>query len=109
MEPKLVRFADVKPVYAFPGIARRTLIWGDQAMLIQNCFTAGAGVPEHAHPQEQVSYVLEGSLVVEMQGVTYVLNAGDSLVMPSNVAHSARSPEGGVVIEVFAPPREDFK
>lgn len=109
MEPKLVRFADITPVYAFKGIARRALGWGEQAMLLQNTFSPGASVPEHAHPHEQISFVLEGSLIVVMQGVTYALNAGDSLLMPSNIPHSATAPDGAVVIEVFAPPREDFK
>lgn len=109
MDPKLTRFTDVKPVYAFKGIARRTLAWGEQAMLLQNAFTPGSSVPEHAHINEQLSYVAEGSLVVVMQGETYVLNAGDSILMPPNVPHSAASPKGAVVIEVFTPPREDFK
>ena len=109
MEQNVTRFADIKPVFAFQGIARRTLNWGEQAMLLQNNFNAGSSVPEHAHSNEQISYVVEGSLVVEMSGTTYTLNAGDSILLPSNVSHSAAAPSGAVVIEVFAPPREDFK
>lgn len=109
MEPKLTRFTEVQPVYAFKGIARRTLAWGEQVMLVQNDFASGSKVPEHAHTNEQLSYVVRGSLQVEMQGEIYVLNPGDSLLMPSNVAHNASAPEGAVVIDIFAPPREDFK
>ncbi|MHB9034571.1 MAG: cupin domain-containing protein, partial [Anaerolineae bacterium] len=82
METRLVKFGDVKPVYAFQGIARRALNWGEQAMLLQNNFTPGTGVPEHAHANEQISYVVEGTLVVVVSGVSYTLNAGDSLLMP---------------------------
>ena len=109
MKPMLVRSAEAKPTYVFEGIARRTLSWGEKVMVIQNTFSPGTGVPEHAHIHEQISYVVEGSLVVTMEGTTYTLNAGDSLLMPSNLSHSASSPKGAVVIEAFAPPREDFK
>jgi len=109
MEAKLTRFADVKPVYAFKGIARRTLAWGEQIMLIQNNFTPRSVVPEHAHSNEQLSYVVQGSLVVEMLGETYTLNTGDSLLIPSQTPHNATAPDGAVVIDIFSPPREDFK
>jgi len=109
MKPMLVHSAEVKPTYVFAGIARRTLSWGEEVMVIQNTFSPGTGVPEHAHVHEQISYVVEGILVVTMEGTVYTLNAGDSLLMPSNLSHSALSPQGAVVIEAFAPPREDFK
>jgi len=109
MKPMLVRSAETKPTYVFEGIARRTLSWGEKVMVIQNTFSPGAGVPQHAHIHEQISYVVEGSLVVIMEGTTYTLNAGDSLLMPSNLRHSASAPISAVVIEAFAPPREDFK
>jgi len=109
MKPMLVRSAETKPAYVFEGIARRTLAWGEKVMVIQNTFSPGSGVPEHAHNHEQISYVVEGNLLVNIEGTTYTLNPGDSLLMPSNQSHSASAPKGAVVIEAFAPPREDFK
>ncbi|MHB1356792.1 MAG: cupin domain-containing protein [Anaerolineae bacterium] len=109
MKPMLVRSAEAKPTYVFEGIARRTLSWGEKVMVIQNTFSPGAGVPEHAHIHEQVSYVVEGCLVVIMEGTSYTLNAGDCLLMPSNLMHSASALSHTIVIEAFAPPREDFK
>jgi quercetin dioxygenase-like cupin family protein len=109
MKPMLVRSAETKPTFVFEGIARRTLSWGEKVMVIQNTFSPGTGVPEHAHIHEQISYVVEGCLVVTMEGTTFTLNAGDSLLMPSNLKHSASAPTHTVVIEAFAPPREDFK
>jgi quercetin dioxygenase-like cupin family protein len=109
MKPVIVHSAEVKPTYVFEGIARRTLSWGEKVMVIQNTFSPGTSVPEHAHVHEQISYVVEGSLVVTMEGTAFTLKAGDSLLMPSNLSHSASAPQGAVVIEAFAPPREDFK
>ena len=109
MKPMFVRSVETKPTYVFEGIARRTLSWGEKVMLIQNTFSPGTSVPEHAHSHEQISFIVEGSLVVIIEGATYTLNTGDSLLMPSNLSHSASAPKGAMVIEAFAPPREDFK
>jgi quercetin dioxygenase-like cupin family protein len=38
------------------------------------------------------------------------LNPGDTYTIPSNVPHDAvAGPDGATVVDVFAPPREDWK
>jgi quercetin dioxygenase-like cupin family protein len=68
-----------------------------------------AVVPSHHHPHEQGGTVLEGLLILTIDGETRELRKGDAFIAPSHAVHSARSgPEGCLVVDVFAPPREDY-
>ena len=52
---------------------------------------AGAEVPEHAHPHEQVVNVLEGELALTVDGTEHVLRPGDVVAIPGGVRHAARA------------------
>lgn len=65
-------------------------------------------VPEHHHPHEQWTHLLEGELEFTIDGVTQVLLPGMAAYMPSNVPHSVRAITECKVIDCFMPVREDF-
>ncbi|MBN2304733.1 MAG: GNAT family N-acetyltransferase [Anaerolineae bacterium] len=69
----------------------------------------GAILPEHAHPHEQITNMIEGQLEMTVGGETLVLTPGQVAVIPSNVTHSARALTECRVIDVFQPAREDYK
>jgi quercetin dioxygenase-like cupin family protein len=50
-------------------------------------FAQGRGAHEHAHPEEQVMYVLSGRLEVTCGDETYVVGPGEATFNPSNVPH----------------------
>ncbi|MFB0535296.1 MAG: cupin domain-containing protein [Anaerolineae bacterium] len=104
-----VRAAKVEPVEVVPGLWRRTLSYGQQLMVVQVTLEEGVVVPVHRHPHEQITYVIEGRLSVELEGQTHVLGAGDSLLLPGDAEHGARAIERTLVIDTFSPPREDYK
>lgn len=68
----------------------------------------GAILPEHHHPHEQITYIIEGQLDMNIDGKLYSLTAGKFFVIPSNVKHSAVAPVDCKVIDVFNPVREDY-
>lgn len=70
---------------------------------------AGSVIPEHRHPHEQITYILEGQLDMVIDGNACSLLAGMFYVIPSNVLHSAVPKVDSKVIDVFSPPREDYK
>ena len=109
MDPKLIRHADSKAANPIPGLCRCTLAWGAQLMLLENVFEAGTEMATHTHPHEQITYVVSGEIDVLVEGETYHLRQGDSLLLPSNCPHGVRTPVRTVVIDAFSPPREDFK
>jgi quercetin dioxygenase-like cupin family protein len=109
MEAKIVDYRQVLAKEAWPGIQRRTVLWGDQLMLLYNTFAPGAVMPEHQHPEEQITYVLAGELQMVVGGQPMLLAAGQSLLLPADVPHSLTTAVATTVLDMFAPPREAFK
>ncbi|MEN6369703.1 MAG: cupin domain-containing protein, partial [Thermotogota bacterium] len=92
-----------------PGITRRA-VWLDNVMLTFFTFEPGSVVPEHQHPHEQVTIVIQGAMEFCLEGTTRVLRAGDGACIPPGVFHSARIlSEPTVAYDAWSPPRDDYK
>ncbi|HMG36386.1 MAG TPA: cupin domain-containing protein [Blastocatellia bacterium] len=68
----------------------------------------GCVVPTHTHPGEQMSTVFTGALKFLVDGREIVVQAGETLVIPSFAPHSAEALEDTDEMDVFAPIREDW-
>lgn len=67
-------------------------------------------VPEHRHEQEQLGMVLSGSLSFRIREERQELGPGATWSIPSNEPHEVHAgPDGAVVIDVFAPTRDDWR
>jgi quercetin dioxygenase-like cupin family protein len=65
-------------------------------------FQPGGQIGRHTHPGEEVSYVLEGTIELEMEGKPRVtLKAGDVLFVPAGTVHAAKN-AGGSAAKVLA-------
>ena len=109
MKPKLVRYTDLNPVGMAEGITRRTLAWGQATMLIETTLEAGAELAAHDHPHEQITYLISGTLELNVGDQTFALGQGDSVLVPGGVTHGGVAHTRSVAIDAFAPPREEFK
>ena len=105
----IVRASDVEPLEMLPGVWRRTLSWGERLMVVHVILEEGAVVPAHRHPHEQITYVVEGELSMEVEGRAHILVPGDSLLFPANVEHGATALKRTLVVDTFSPPREEYK
>jgi len=84
--------------------------WGDRLMLSYATFEPGALVPLHNHPHEQLTVVIEGELTLTVGDRTKLMKPRDVAVVPADVMHSVVvGSSGAVAIDVFSPPREDYK
>jgi len=55
-------------------------------------FAAGAVVPKHTHPGEEVAYILEGQVTIEVEGKPpVVLKAGEAFFVPAGTVHAAKN------------------
>ena len=90
------------------GILRQILGYDDQLMMVRVVFRKGAIGYEHRHPHRQVTLVESGSFEVTIDGEKRALKAGDSYFIPPDVPHGATALEDGVLVDVFAPMREEF-
>ena len=55
-------------------------------------FDAGAAVPRHTHPGEEVGFVLQGELTVEIEGKpAQTVKAGEAFFIPAGTVHSGKN------------------
>ncbi len=87
---------------------QRQMVYGEQAMISRIRLKKGAQVPEHSHSNEQIAYIVEGKLKFTLAGRDMVACAGQVLVIPGGVPHSAEALEDTLNLDVFAPPRQDW-
>jgi quercetin dioxygenase-like cupin family protein len=86
------------------------VVHGDSLTLGIIELDANTVVPEHRHEHEQLGMCLTGSVQFRVGDETKELRAGETWSIPSNVPHEVRvGPEGAVVIDVFAPTRDDWR
>lgn len=93
---------------AVEGVTYKTLTYGDKTSLGEFFLAKGYTIPNHSHPHEQTGYMVSGKVTFTIDGIDYNAEPGDSWNIPGNVEHSVKVHEDSVVIEVFAPVREDY-
>lgn len=97
------------PVEALNPLIDRQFVYGERTMLSRLLLRKGANVPIHSHDNEQITCVLEGALRFTMgDGQILTVRAGEVLVIPSNMPHSAEALEDTWDLDIFAPPRADW-
>ena len=96
----------------FKGVSLDSLAIGEKSMVAKMNYVKGNFATTHQHPHEQCGYVISGEyrLKVEMpeENIDILLHAGDSYAIPGNTPHSFEVIEGGEVVDVFTPQREDY-
>ena len=101
------RWADTTPEPMNPLLTRQ-FVSGEKGMAARIMLKKGCLVPEHSHPNEQIALILSGALEFTVQGAKITVRAGELIVLPPNVPHSALALEDTEDIDFFAPPRQDW-
>jgi len=91
-----------------PHLSRR-VIHGEKMTLAQIRLKKGATVQEHRHEHEQMSMVQMGRLRFVVGGEEAMLQAGDMLLIPPGAPHSVEALEDCLVVDLFAPTRDDWQ
>lgn len=95
----------------FKGVSLDSLAVGEKSMVTKMNYVKGNFATTHRHPHEQCGYVISGQyhLIAETEPrIDVILTAGDSYAIPGNTPHSFEVLEGGEVVDVFTPQREDY-
>jgi quercetin dioxygenase-like cupin family protein len=72
-----------------PGqVVSRTLTQDAGISLTLFAFAAGEGLTPHTSPADALAYVLDGEAVIEIEGQTSIVRAGEAIVMPANRSHA---------------------
>jgi quercetin dioxygenase-like cupin family protein len=90
-----------------PTIGRQ-LVHTENMTIARITLGAGAVVPRHEHVHEQVANVLEGRVRFVVGDEEQVVSAGESVFIASAVPHEVEALTDAVVLDVFAPVRDDW-
>ena len=101
--------SELKPVRIWDGVLAR-VVNGDRVTIGFVEIDPDVLVPEHRHENEQVGFVLRGSVTMVIRNQSRELRVGETYTIASQVPHSARAgAQGASVVDVFAPVREEWK
>lgn len=92
-----------------PGLTG-SFVHGDSLTLTHWILEEGAVLEKHAHPHEQVSFVISGKMQFDRQEQEpLIVEPNNFVVFSSNEPHGGRALEKSIVVDAFSPVREDFK
>src|SRR2546423_11815772 len=101
--------AKLRPTRIWDGVLGR-VVNGERLTIGFVDIDPNVQVPEHRHENEQVGFVLLGSITMVVAGESRELGVGGTYTINSNVPHSAKAGAGGAsVVDVFAPIRADWE
>ena len=109
-EATLHRWDDMPREALKEGIERR-LVSTDRMMIAHVYLDEGAVVPRHEHENEQLTYILEGTLrfwLGDDESQVVDVHAGEILHIPSFMPHRAEALEQTLDCDIFCPPRQDW-
>jgi len=97
------------PIRIWDGVLART-VEGEQLSLAVVELDPGSVVREHSHENEQLGFVVSGSVTFRIGSETRELGPGGTWEISPNIPHEVHAgSEGAVVIDVFAPARDDWQ
>ena len=100
--------AEIAPHLIWEGVVGR-VVESDRVTFAVIELEPSTIVPEHAHENEQMGVLVDGSLRFRIGDEERELEPGATWQIPSHVPHSVvAGPEGAVLVEVFAPGRADW-
>lgn len=102
------RLAEISPHLVWAGVRGR-VVGAERVTFAVIELDPDVVVPEHAHENEQVGVLASGSLRFRIGDEERELESGATWRIPPNVPHEVLAgPEGAVVVEIFAPGRDDW-
>lgn len=92
-----------------PGVERMEAACGKDCQMIEFRLKKGAAIPLHQHTNEQIGLVLSGRIVLTIRAERNELGSGDGYSIGPGEPHSVDIVEDSVVLDVFSPPRDDYR
>ncbi len=102
-------FGSFRPYKIWDGAVARA-VHGERITMAVIDLEPNMVVPTHQHENEQLGFVIRGSITMTIDGDARELHQGETYAIPSQVPHSAATgPDGATVVDVFSPIREDWE
>jgi len=99
---------DSVPVEPMNALVGRQVIHTGGMTIAHIYLKAGAVVPRHSHPNEQVSLVRSGRLRFVFDDGERIVVAGQVMEIAPGLPHLVEALEDSVALDLFNPPRQDW-
>lgn len=93
----------------FKGVEFLVGATGERMMVTLMQFKKDDRVGRHRHENEQAGYCISGRFKLTVADEENLIEPGDSYLIPGNAEHSYEALEDSEAVEVFSPPREDYR
>jgi quercetin dioxygenase-like cupin family protein len=103
-----IHLPDLEEKQVIPGFHARMQHTEHMTVAFWNV-EAGASLPEHHHPHEQITAVIRGTFEMTVDGEKRIIEPGDVAIIPSQATHSAQALTDCYLMDVFSPVREDYR
>jgi quercetin dioxygenase-like cupin family protein len=92
----------------FPGWHGK-VIHSERMTFVRWSVPAGAVLPNHSHPHEQLAHLISGEFDLTIDGETRRIRSGSVAVIPPNAQHSGIAITACEFTDSFCPIREDYR
>ena len=101
--------ANLRQIVLADGVVARA-VEGERMTMAVVDLEPNSVVAEHRHENEQLGFIIRGSMTMRIGDEILELHAGDTYTIPSHVEHGAAAgPDGCTAADVFAPVRGDWE
>ena len=85
------------------------LLRNDNTQVLWGKMKAGGHVPNHSHPNEQITWLMKGRFDYKFgTGEEATCHAGSLVLIPGGIEHEVWYREDCEIVEFFSPPRTDM-
>jgi len=74
-------------------VVSKTLLDRETGTITVFAFTKGEGLSEHTAPFDAFVYILDGKANIYIDGKEYLVDKGESIIMPKDLPHSLKAIE----------------
>jgi unsaturated pyranuronate lyase len=100
--------SNLRPHMLRDGIKARAVNGGRLTMAVID-LEPNAISPEHRHENEQLGFIIAGTMIMRIGSEKRELRPGDTYSIPPNIPHEAiAGPDGCTATDIFAPVRADW-
>jgi len=79
--------------YAEKAVVSKIVLKNEKGDISLFAFDKGEGLSEHSSPFDALVYIVDGSAEIIINGNSNMLEAGESIIMPSNTPHALKAVE----------------
>jgi len=79
--------------YAEKAVVSKHILKKETGNISLFAFDKGEGLSEHTAPFDAVVLIVDGKADIIINGVSNILDAGETIIMPANISHALKAVE----------------